>query len=528
MFTRRRLLFTVAAAGACLLLASGAPAAPGDTFTAASTPSSVQPSKPATYTLTLTNTSSRTVPSSQAEEATITAPEGFAFVDDSATASASASGACAASLWEPNINDDRIRLRDSDGEGNTRLCPGATLTVVFAATAPAVEDTFDWEVSLSRGDEEEDAFTRTGPPPTVEVDGTLPTLTIVQKPLDPSGSSSASFAFMVSETAATVCKIDSGEFLPCNSPVGYANLGDGLHTFAVRAADPAGNTGEASHTWTIETRPPTAAVASGPAALANSRSATFTFTADEPSSFACQLDGGSFQPCTSPASYAGLGDGAHTFAVRPTDALGNSGAATSYAWTIDATAPETTLGSAPRSGTTAVAATFTFSASEAASFECKLDDASLAPCTSPRSYAALSRSGHSFEVRAIDTAGNVEPAPAAHRWTIAAAPRRATRTTALLAPQAGARVTSPPLLVWRRAARASYYNVQLYRGSVKVLSSWPTRTRLQLRSRWTYLRRTRKLAAGVYRWYVWPGYGRPAANRYGRLLGQSTFTVVRR
>jgi hypothetical protein len=445
MFTRRRLPFTVAAAGACLLLASGAPAAPGDTFTAASTPSHVQPSNRATYTLTLTNTSPNTVPSSQADEATITAPEGFAFVDDSATASASASGACAASLWEPNVNEDRIRLRDPDGEGNTRLCPGATLTVVFAATAPAVEATFEWEVSLGRGDKEEDAFTRTGPPPTVKVDGTPPTLTIVQKPLDPSSTSSATFAFMVSEAAATVCKIDSGEFLPCNSPVGYANLGDGLHTFAVRAADAAGNTGEVSHTWTI-----------------------------------------------------------------------------------DATAPETTLGSAPRSGTTAVTANFTFSASEAASFECKLDDASFAPCTSPRSYAALSRSGHSFEVRAIDMAGNVEPAPAAHRWTIAAAPRRVSRTTALRAPQAGARVTSPPLLVWRRAARASYYNVQLFRGSVKVLSSWPTRTRLQLRSRWTYLRRTRKLAAGVYRWYVWPGYGRPAANRYGRLLGQSTFTVVRR
>jgi hypothetical protein len=447
MLTRRRLPFTAAAAAAaCLFLASAAPAAPGDTFTAASTPSHVQPSKRATYTLTLTNTSSNTVPSSQADEATITAPEGFAFVDGSATASASASGPCAASLWEPNINEDRIRLRDPNGEGNTRLCPGATLTVVFPATAPAVEGTFDWEVALGRGDKEEDAFTRAGPPPTVEVDGTIPTLTIVQKPLDPSSSSSATFAFMVSEPAATVCKIDSGEFLPCNSPVGYANLGDGLHTFAVRA----------------------------------------------------------------------------------TDAAGNSGAASSYAWTIDATAPETTLGSAPRSGTTAVAATFTFSASEAASFECKLDDASFAPCTSPRSYAALSRSGHSFEVRAIDTAGNVEPAPAAHRWTIAAAPRRVTRTTALLAPQAGARVTSPPLLAWRRAARASYYNVQLFRGSVKVLSSWPTRTRLQLRSRWTYLRRTRKLAAGVYRWYVWPGYGRPAANRYGRLLGQSTFTVVRR
>jgi hypothetical protein len=61
---------------------------------------------------------------------------------------------------------------------------------------------------------------------------------------------------------------------------------------------------------------------------------------------------------------------------------------------------------------------------------------------------------------------------------------------------------------------------------VKVLSAWPVRTRLQLRSRWTYLRRQRRLSAGSYRWYVWPGYGRAAANRYGRMLGTSTFTVT--
>jgi hypothetical protein len=29
----------------------------------------------------------------------------------------------------------------------------------------------------------------------------------------------------------------------------------------------------------------------------------------------------------------------------------------------------------------------------------------------------------------------------------------------------------------------------------------------------------------VYRWYVWPGVGPRSANRYGPVLGGSTFTV---
>jgi hypothetical protein len=127
-------------------------------------------------------------------------------------------------------------------------------------------------------------------------------------------------------------------------------------------------------------------------------------------------------------------------------------------------------------------------------------------------------------VRAIDSAGNVDPTAAVYRWTIGAALRRARASSALLAPRAGARVTSPPVLRWRRVARASYYNVQLYRGRVKVLSAWPTSPRLQLGGQWRFLGRQRRLTRGSYRWLVWPRFGR----RYGALLGQSTFTVVAR
>jgi len=97
----------------------------------------------------------------------------------------------------------------------------------------------------------------------------------------------------------------------------------------------------------------------------------------------------------------------------------------------------------------------------------------------------------------------------------------------LLFPARGARVRRPPRLVWKRVRRADYYNVQLYRKGRKVLSRWPRRAALQLRKRWRYGGKRRRLAPGRYRWYVWPGYGRRSASRYGRLLGKSHFTVVR-
>ena len=97
---------------------------------------------------------------------------------------------------------------------------------------------------------------------------------------------------------------------------------------------------------------------------------------------------------------------------------------------------------------------------------------------------------------------------------------------ALLYPGPGERVSKPPLLVWSAAPRATYYNVVLVRGR-RVFSAWPVRARLQLPRSWKYHGRRYKLRAGAYRWYVWPGRGRLAAGRYGKLLGGSSFVVSR-
>ncbi|MGB2953443.1 MAG: hypothetical protein WBB74_08615 [Gaiellaceae bacterium] len=121
-----------------------------------------------------------------------------------------------------------------------------------------------------------------------------------------------------------------------------------------------------------------------------------------------------------------------------------------------------------------------------------------------------------YAVTAYDVANN------ATTKTVAALP-----LGALFGPRPGTRVKAPPLLRWRAISHATYYNVQLIRGHRKILSVWPTRDRFRLHRSWVYQGRRYRLSPGRYRWFVWPGLGSPAANRYGRLLGQSDFVVTR-
>ena len=116
-----------------------------------------------------------------------------------------------------------------------------------------------------------------------------------------------------------------------------------------------------------------------------------------------------------------------------------------------------------------------------------------------------------YTVTAIDQAGN----RTAKTLAVAAA-----RT--LFAPMPGERVSRAPVLRWTPVKRARYYNVQLVRGK-KILSAWPATTRFQVPRSWVYHGHRYRLQRGVYRWYVWPGLGTLSANRYGGMLGGSSF-----
>jgi hypothetical protein len=119
-----------------------------------------------------------------------------------------------------------------------------------------------------------------------------------------------------------------------------------------------------------------------------------------------------------------------------------------------------------------------------------------------------------YEVSALDAAGNV------FGTVIATGPR-----PALYEPAAQEVVRSPVTLAWKAAAGARYYNVQLHRNGVKVLSAWPRTARFRLVRSWRYLGKAQSLRPGNYTWYVWPGIGPRALSRYGKALGSSTFVV---
>lgn len=170
------------------------------------------------------------------------------------------------------------------------------------------------------------------------VDATAPDTTITASPPTLSTSASASFSFTASEAGSTFeCLLDGGQLAACSSPKTYSGLVDGSHTFRVQAKDGVGNVDPtpADLSWTVDQTPPDTRITDQPANPSNSRGATFRFSSEPGNSFECKLDGGQFATCTSPRSYSGLADGAHSFEVRTTDELGNADPSpATYSWSV--------------------------------------------------------------------------------------------------------------------------------------------------------------------------------------------------
>jgi hypothetical protein len=122
---------------------------------------------------------------------------------------------------------------------------------------------------------------------------------------------------------------------------------------------------------------------------------------------------------------------------------------------------------------------------------------------------------YEYSLAAFDEAGNADRASAS------AVPR-----AALYAPVDGAQVRGSTVLRWASIPRATYYNAQVWFKGRKVLSTWPAKPWFRVKSSWRYNGRLYRLQPGVYRWYVWPGFGKRAARRYGKLVGTSSFVVT--
>jgi hypothetical protein len=606
-------VYLAAAALSALLLSAPlvARADPADQFVVAIAPGAVQPPGAGAYTLAITNLAASP---HKAMHATVSIPAGFTI--DAGSLQATVSGPCTGT-WIVVPSPTSIDLAAPDAD--SALCPGATLTLSMTVlTAPPGDGSYVWTTDVSGG------FNIQGPQPTLLIDGTPPETTIQDGPPDPNGSGSATFEFTGADTGAGVdhfeCALDGAGFAGCASPTTYNGVPDGPHTFQVRAVDAVGNSDSSpeAYTWTIDTVHPRVTLTDKPPLLTNRTTASFSFSADHPgSTFECRLDGAPFAACMSPKPYSGLGDGSHTFAVRAIS-LGNPGLPTTYSWTVDTVAPQTTVVAGPPAQSTSSTAGFTFTSSELGStFACSLDAAGFTPCASPKSYAGLGDGQHVFRVQAVDAAGNADGSPAVYTWQIAGVgpptvdltppanvsrlrrtvgygrlqlrwrkprdrdfdhvalyvstspksqPRtlvyrgkrqsytnkrfknglyyrylvvsydhaqnasrgRTTRVPAsvlLKSPRNGGVVRSGPIFRWSAVRRAIFYNVQLYYANQKVLSAWPRKPRQRLTQHWTYRGRHYSLRKGAYTWFVWPAFGSRAKSHYGQLLGQGTFRV---
>jgi hypothetical protein len=355
--------------------------------------------------------------------------------------------------------------------------------------------------------------------------------TVDSAPRSPTNSSTATLIFHDGEAGLLhSCRIDGGGFAACSSPTSYSDLADGSHTFGVRATDAAGNVGpETSRGWIVDTQPPHTTITNGPTAVSSNHTAVFAFASSEASSFSCSLDDGSFSSCSSPMSYGGLPYGEHTFRVQATDLAGNADAAPpAYSWRVLSTdtrppAKVKRLRMSVRYGYMSLR---WVPPSDADFNHVRVQRSQSARGQAQTVYDGAGRryvdrrfeNGEYFiyRVRTYDRDGNASGSASA---VVSAG-------ALLRSPRDGGVVrTSTTRLVWTAVPRATYYNVQLYRGAQKVLSAWPFTPKLALSRRWIYQGRQLGLSKGSYRWYVWPGFGPRSRAVYGHLLGTATFAA---
>lgn len=287
-----------------------------------------------------------------------------------------------------------------------RIDQAAPVACSASFTAPALADgphTFEVTVIDVAGNQ--GAGSRSF---TVDTEG--PIVTITRGPTGVVSDARPTFEFTVAGGASVVeCSLGGG-FAGCSSPYRTPVLAEGPYTLTVRARDPAGNVGQDTRSFEVDTTPPTVTITSGPDVATgptNDSTPTFGFTtAGNPSSTECRVDGGAFTTCASPFTTPSLADGRHELEVRATDAAGNTSADT-RSFDIDTQPPTVTITTAPRSPTNDPTPTFTFTTGGNPSVvECRVDGGAFAACTSPFTAASLADGAHTFEVRATDAAGN--------------------------------------------------------------------------------------------------------------------------
>jgi hypothetical protein len=286
----------------------------------------------------------------------------------------------------------------------------------------------------------------------------------------------------------------------------------------VAAALPAGAAADGGLVTTISSGPPT------PVA---SNSATFAFAASDPgASFGCALDQAAFKSCVPPVTLTNVPDGQHTFFVLAHSGQTQEKTPAFWTWTVDTTPPAAVTASHAAVGYQRLVLSWTApadadhvvvlrgsSAKKAATAEVY-----SGPASSYTETRFVNGSYHRYSITSFDKAGNASPAVQVD----------VPASALLLAPADGGTVHAgrPLLFRWRTIPNASYYNIQVWRGGRKVLTTWPHRSTFRLRAAWKSRGHSYRFTHGYYTWFVWPGFGPRANGRYGELVGHAIFRAA--
>ncbi len=217
--------------------------------------------------------------------------------------------------------------------------------------------------------------------------------------------------------------------------------------------------------------PPETELDTVPAAISRETHVAITFhAAGNANGFVCRLDGATPSQCIPPFE-ADVTDGMHTFEVAA--ALNNVVDETpaSYTWRVDATVPETVLVMGPPALDNTINPALTFTGSDpgggAVTFECKLDGGAFSACTTP-DQVNVTDGAHTFTVRAVDVARNVDPTPASHTWAVDTS---TPDTTIVSGPAAGATTQPDVAFAFSSPETTATFECQLDSGAFAACTS---------------------------------------------------------